>query len=146
MRRVFFRAAALLLVLSLSLRMRGFSATQKALQKNLLRSAMNPRIKPSISDGDGSGALLVARAVDAAARHGLGNPTCLEKSLALWWMLGREGIASTVRIGTRKSGDKFEAHAWVECAGMVLNEPQELHRHYAAFDETFPGIPPPGRE
>jgi hypothetical protein len=62
----------------------------------------------------------------------------LEQSLALWWLLGRQGIESSVRIGTRKSGDKFEAHAWVECDGVALNEEGEPHKHYAAFDETFP--------
>ena len=43
-----------------------------------------------------------------------------------------------MRIGTRKTGQKFEAHAWVECDGVALNEPEELHKHYAAFDEAFP--------
>jgi Transglutaminase-like superfamily len=43
-----------------------------------------------------------------------------------------------VRIGTRKSEEKFEAHAWVERDGVALNEPEEPHQHYAAFDEAFP--------
>jgi hypothetical protein len=43
-----------------------------------------------------------------------------------------------VRIGTRKNGEKFEAHAWVECDGVPLNEPEGVHEHYAAFDEAFP--------
>src|SRR5207245_11237411 len=33
---------------------------------------------------------------------------------------------------------KFEAHAWVECGGAAINDPEELHRHYAAFDGTLP--------
>jgi Transglutaminase-like superfamily len=43
-----------------------------------------------------------------------------------------------VRIGTRKSAEKFEAHAWVERDGVALNEPGEAHKHYAAFREEFP--------
>jgi hypothetical protein len=43
-----------------------------------------------------------------------------------------------VRIGTRKTEEKFEAHAWVECEGVALNEPEEAHKHYAAFGEEFP--------
>jgi hypothetical protein len=43
-----------------------------------------------------------------------------------------------VRIGTRKREEKFEAHAWVECEGVALNEPEEAHKHYAAFSEEFP--------
>jgi hypothetical protein len=82
--------------------------------------------------------MLTARMVRSAAYRSLGTPTCLEKSLVLWWMLGRQGIASNLRIGTRKTGDKFEAHAWVECNEMAINEPEELHKHYTAFDEAFP--------
>ena len=81
---------------------------------------------------------LTARMVSSAAYRSFGKATCLEKSLAVWWLLGRQGIPSSVRIGTRKTGDKFEAHAWVECDGIALNEPEEPHRHYAAFDEAFP--------
>jgi len=32
----------------------------------------------------------------------------------------------------------FQAHAWVERDGLSLNEPDEHHRHYAAFDAAFP--------
>jgi len=76
--------------------------------------------------------------VRSAAHRTLGRPACLEQSLALWWLLERQGIASSVRIGTRKTDEKFEAHAWVECEGVALNEPEEVHKHYAAFGEEFP--------
>ena len=79
--------------------------------------------------------------VDAAARHIWRGSTCLDKSLALWWLLGRQGIASLVRIGARKNSSDFEAHAWVECDGVALNEPEEPHRHYAAFDAEFTSVP-----
>jgi hypothetical protein len=62
----------------------------------------------------------------------------LEKSLTLWWLLRREGIVSSVRIGARKASGKFEAHAWVERDGAALNEPGAQHRHYATFDTAFP--------
>lgn len=78
----------------------------------------------------------------AAARFGAGHFTCLEKSLTLWWLLGRQGIASTVRIGTRKDGGNFEAHAWVECCGAALLEQDEPVRNYVAFEGTFPAHPP----
>ena len=81
---------------------------------------------------------LTARMVRSAAYRSFRKASCLEKSLAVWWLLGRQGISSSVRIGTRKTGGKFEAHAWVECDGVALNEPEEPHRHYAAFDEAFP--------
>jgi transglutaminase superfamily protein len=39
-----------------------------------------------------------------------------------------------VRIGVRKTGEKFEAHAWVEREGEALAEPDAAHTHYSAFD------------
>ena len=80
--------------------------------------------------------------VRAAARHGFGHPTCLEESLALWFFLRRQGIEAELRVGVRKEGEKFEAHAWVEREGVALNEPEALHEHYAAFDAALSSIPP----
>ncbi|HSY32164.1 MAG TPA: lasso peptide biosynthesis B2 protein [Verrucomicrobiae bacterium] len=135
-RGLFLRAAVLLPFISLSLRLRGFRATQTSLQNHL------PRTLSGASDrSDGAQAqpiILTARMVRLAAHRTWGRPACLEQSLALWWLLGRQGIASSVRIGTRKTEEKFEAHAWVECDGMALNEPEESHKHYAAFGEEFP--------
>ncbi|WP_376797113.1 lasso peptide biosynthesis B2 protein [Thermogemmatispora sp.] len=39
-------------------------------------------------------------------------PTCLEQSLALWWVLRKRGIAAHVVLGI--STAPFTAHAWVE--------------------------------
>lgn len=137
-RGLFLRAAVLLPLVSLSLRLRGFRSTQATLQKQLTRSG-SIRYDPP-APGKAAHTALIARMVRAAAYRNLGTATCLERSLVLWWLLGRQGIVSSVRIGTRKTGLKFEAHAWVECDGMALNEPEEVHEHYAAFDEAFPGI------
>ena len=85
---------------------------------------------------------LTARVVRAAARHGLGNPSCLEESLVLVYLLRRQGIDSQLRIGVKKNIPKFEAHAWVECGGVALNEVVALHDHYAPFEAEFTAIPP----
>ena len=63
-------------------------------------------------------------AVDRAGRYVPGG-TCLAKSLALAWMLRRNGVAATVRIGVR-TGGRFDAHAWVECEGLATTEPPEI--------------------
>ena len=75
--------------------------------------------------------------MNAADRHGLVHPSCLVKSLTLWWLLGRQGIGSELRVGVRKEGRNLEAHAWVEREGIALNEPEERHHHYAAFDAAL---------
>ena|ERR1700731_2788422 len=135
-RELFLRAAVLLPFISVSLRLRGFRATQSSLQKRL------PRAQTAIPDQSSrtqtESTALTARMVRSAAHRTWGSPACLEQSLALWWLLGRQGIESSVRIGTRKTDQKFEAHAWVECGGVALNEPEEAHKHYAAFSEELP--------
>jgi hypothetical protein len=117
------------------LRLRGFRETQAFLRKFL--STSNNEADSFVP----SRVELTVRMVRAATRHGVGRPTCLEESLALWWLLGRQGIASELRIGVRKQDEKFEAHAWVERAGAALNEPESLHAHYAAFDAALSSTP-----
>ena len=135
-RGIFLRAAALLPLISLSLRLRGFRKTQSFFQRFL--SAPNNEADSLVSDR----ADLTVSMVRAAVRHSVGHPTCLEESLALWWLLARQGIATELRIGVRKHSEKFEAHAWVERAGTALNEPESLHKHYAAFDAALSSMPP----
>jgi Transglutaminase-like superfamily len=82
-----------------------------------------------------------ARMVRAAADHGPFHGNCLRQSLALWWLLRRQGIDSELRIGVRKSGARFEAHAWIEWRGRALNERADLRQRFAAFEKPFLGAP-----
>lgn len=129
-RGILVRAMLLLPVVSQSLKWRGFAATQESLQR---------RKVPAGKSGDSRNQNLevTVRMVKAAVRHSFGQPSCLEESLTLWWLLARQGISSEVRIGVRKEATKFEAHAWVEREGMALNEPEGKHQHYAAFEGEF---------
>ena len=136
-RWMFVRAVVLLPLISLSLRIRGFRFTQGALQK-LAAGTKRPRVHRSSCRGCSSSrrpqSQLAARMVRAAARRSLIKTGCLEESLALWFLLRREGIAADLRIGARKIAGNFDAHAWVECDGEALNQVEEVHRHYAVFD------------
>jgi transglutaminase superfamily protein len=134
--RLFLRALMILPLVSLSLRLRGFQPTRSTLQKTL-----SPSIVPMGADSAGPRASLTSHMVQAADRHGLVHPSCLAKSLTLWWLLGEQGITSRLRIGIRKENGKLEAHAWVEREGVALNEPEEQHRHYAAFDAALASLP-----
>src|ERR1700730_484462 len=133
---LFLRAIVMLPVVSLSLRWRGFGVTRTALERFLPHADLRKD-----SAAAGRHAALSAHMVNVADRHGLVHPSCLAKSLTLWWLLGREGIPSDLRIGIRRENEKFEAHAWVERDGAALNEPDEHHRHYAAFDRRFSSWP-----
>jgi hypothetical protein len=133
---LFLRAVALLPLVTWSLQWRGFGLTQAALQRFL------PNLNPEQDVAFGSTASAVtAHLVNAADRHGLVHPSCLAKSLTLWWLLGRQGIRTHLRIGIRKEKEKFEAHAWVERDGAALNEPDEHHHHYVAFDTAYSKLP-----
>ena len=139
-RSLFLRATVLLPLVAVSLRWRGFRATQATLQRSLLNDNQE-REAALVSKS----AAMIAHMVNAADRHGLVHPSCLAKSLTLWWLLARQGISSHLRIGIRKKEEKFEAHAWVERDGIALNEPDEHHHHYAAFDAAFSSLPPEER-
>jgi hypothetical protein len=119
-----------------SLRLRGFDATRSTLQKTLTRS-----LSQTDNESVEKRTVLTARMVNAADRYGLVHPSCLAKSLTLWWLLGRQGISSRLRIGIRKENGKFEAHAWVEHEGVPLSEAEEHHHHYAAFEAALASIP-----
>ena len=131
---LFLRAVVLLPLLTLSLRVRGFAATQRFLQK-ITASAKNGTPVAAVE----SLAVLTTRMVLAAARNSPIPSTCLERSLSLWWMLARQGIATQLRIGVRKDDEKFAAHAWVERNGVAIGQPDASHLHYAAFAEEMSG-------
>jgi len=136
-RRDLLRAALLLPVISISLRMRGFVRTKNWLQKKYL-----PQGNQLETPQDQLRAVSAARMVRVAGRLGGGRASCLEESLALLWLLGETGIAAELRIGVRKTQEKFEAHAWVEYEGKALNEPEARHRHFAAFSDALKNLPP----
>lgn len=79
----------------------------------------------------------IARIVRAAALRGPWKANCLQHSLALWCILRRNDIDSHLRIGARKDGEKFEAHAWVELEGKPLNDEPEVRDKFAPFQAEF---------
>ena len=136
-RRLFRRAAVLLLLVKVSLGLRGFGKTQEWLQARLQRD------RPAVSKSAISTDIVnrTCRMVRAADHYVLLRTSCLEQSLTLWYLLGVQGISASVRIGIPKQTEPFEAHAWVEHEGVALNQLEEPHNHYHPFDGGFPGPP-----
>jgi hypothetical protein len=79
--------------------------------------------------------------VSIAARHGPFRPACLTRALVLEALLARAGIRGGLRIGVRKTEGRFEAHAWVEHAGVPLAEASEVVTRFAPFPAR--GLDPP---
>ncbi len=135
-RKLFQRAAVLLALIVVSLRLRGFNKTKQSLDGLLSFGAPAKHSEHIPQALDRS-----CRMVSAAAHYGPVRPTCLSESLALWFLLRHQDIPASLRIGVRKTATKFEAHAWVEFDGVALNQPDEHHRHYSAFDRAFSAAP-----
>lgn len=136
-RKLFWQAALLLRLESLSLRMRGFRRTREALERRLQLTQSQPsRSEPAVETVERT-----ARMVRAALHYGVGRPTCLAESLGLWYLLRKQGLDADLRIGVRKTAQQFEAHAWVEFGGVALNQLEQQHRHYAAFDNALSDLP-----
>jgi hypothetical protein len=136
-RKLLWRALCLLLLISVSLRVRGFNATREALQGKLKPDSL----EYAVAEPPAKIVQRTCRMVRAAAHYGALHATCLEQSLALWFLLRKQNIAASLRIGVRKSAQKFEAHAWVEHEGAALNDAEEMHQHYAAFAREFSDSP-----
>lgn len=81
------------------------------------------------------------RLVRGAAAWSLHHPTCLHRSLTLWWLLRQQGIASELRIGVRMEQGRFEAHAWVERQGAALNDRADIGQDFAPFDTASWSLP-----
>ena len=125
------RAALLLPLTEMGLRFFGFRRWKEMIEKFFL-PAQPPQTLTE--DLQRETALRATRAVRSVELHGPTTPNCLERSMTLWWILRRAGVDGELHIGARKKDERFEAHAWVELRGQVLNDSAEVHHHYARFD------------
>jgi hypothetical protein len=122
-------------LVALGLRCWGFRRLQTRLQQVPPES---PRSDDRRADLDQ--ARVTARLVQVAARYGLFRPTCLPQSLALWWLLRRQGLGGELRIGVRPEPSRLEAHAWVEFQGHALNDGADVAQRFAPFPREI--MPP----
>ena len=58
---------------------------------------------------------------------------CLQRSLALCLWMQQQGYDPKIRIGVRRDNPSLDAHAWVEYAGVILNDDPNLGQLYAAM-------------
>jgi hypothetical protein len=138
-RKLFWRAATLLPLVAVWLRIRGFRPTNERLRRKLSRQR-DEASRPGGSEAEAA-VEKTCRMVKASAHYSLGRPTCLEQSLVLWYLLRSQKIPARIRIGVRKAAGTFEAHAWVEYEGARLNQSEELHQHYVAFEGELSDLP-----
>ena len=128
-RLVFLSSAARLPLIWLALRLMGLAQLQALLQRGHLPTA-TPLHLPDIQR---LGAL-----VNTAACHTPFPATCLSRSLLLVWLLNRRGVKSDLRIGVRLTGGLLEAHAWVECNGVPVNDRPDVIGQFEPFGDPVP--------
>ncbi len=79
--------------------------------------------------------------VNVASRYSLVQPSCLHEALTLSWLMSRQGLPSTLRIGVMRSKGDFAAHAWVEQDGHVILGATQTE----TYTPLFPAQPFEGR-
>ena len=128
------QAVIMLPLTALALRVAGLRRSERIFSRLIPH---DPALKTEWSEAALAQAFRISHMVDLATRHGVYPANCLHRSLTLWWMLRRRGIPSELQFGTRKAGGRFEAHAWIEVAGVVLNDRDDVRLHYASFDRAI---------
>lgn len=105
--------------------------------------AILDRAAPSLKEGEltevevQERVWMARRLLQLSLRWGLYRPNCLQRSMALWWLLRQQGLSSEFRIGARMREGVFEAHAWVERGDRVLNDRQDIAEQYRTFPCNF---------
>jgi len=125
-RRTFLAAMAWLPLFWIGLRVLGLQRLQDRLQRKPLPTANSLPVDELQRIG---------KLVNSAAHHALGPANCLTRSLYLWWLLRRRGINSQLRIGVRLNQGTLDAHAWVEHAGIPINDRPDVSTDFAPFAE-----------
>jgi hypothetical protein len=101
----------------------------------LLRRSSPP--VPLSMSGEGE---RTVRMVDMATRHLPWRPSCLPRSLVLWFLLRRQGIPAELRIGVQKREQRLEAHAWVEVERRVVNDAPDIAALFPPFENIAEGL------
>ncbi len=127
--RTLLAAAAWMPVFWLGLRVLGLPRFQARLERT--RMPVCPAI--TLPEAQALGEL-----VNIAARNTLGPRTCLTRSLLLGWLLRRRGVTSELRIGVRLTQGMLDAHAWVECEGVPVNDRPDVSAQFASFGDLIP--------
>jgi len=139
-RQVFLSAMVLLPAVSLRMKFFSIKSTLTWLSRQI------PLRANGILEGERD--LAQARRTAGLVRQAIYNSPikgeCLSQSLVLWHLLSCQGIESEVRIGVQKEEERlplvaenFNAHAWVEYQGEVLNDQPDVGQRYIAFKQAL---------
>jgi hypothetical protein len=129
-RSLMFQSLCLLPCVAILLDLKGLRFTQGLFSRL-------PMPTPSVANLVETQIWTTVRMVRVAVRYYQPWANCLKQSLVLWILLRFQGIISELRIGVQRESNKFSAHAWVEYQGVVLNDTDDVHQRFHAFDRPF---------
>jgi hypothetical protein len=72
--------------------------------------------------------------VAAASRRTIFRPNCLHRSVVLWALLRGQGFQPRICFGGKKEDERFEAHAWVEAAGLTFDLSDARLEEFVPFE------------
>ena len=130
-RHVFLLAVMLTPLVKLGLHALGWQRLMRLLERSGSSRAQHPPA-PQTHDY----VRRTAYIVNAAASRRLVRGTCLQRSIVLWWLLQCDGIETRLMLGSRKEQGRFQAHAWVEHEGEIINDRSEIREEFAAFEQA----------
>jgi hypothetical protein len=123
------QCVVLILALKTGLRIWGYSKVISWLGRRL-------REVPATEWLDVDAVRTAERSVATAGALYPGRALCLEQSLVLHYLLRRAGVASRYCHGV--AARPFQAHAWIEYRGQVMNDVTEHTRRFAKLPDQLP--------
>ena len=128
-RGVVLEAAAGLPIAWLAVRLLGLRVCKGAFDKPPVGTLCNSHFSEAV-------ALRIAHLAEVTSLNLFFRTSCLEHSLVLCRTLRRRGMSADLRIGARKEANRFEAHAWVELDGTVIDSSGAEHSHFVPFEQS----------
>ncbi|MGH9722208.1 MAG: lasso peptide biosynthesis B2 protein [Bryobacteraceae bacterium] len=74
----------------------------------------------------------ICSAIDLAGTWYFKHALCLQRSAVATFLLRRAGVPAELVIAVRKM--PFQGHAWVEVAGVVVNDTPSVQENYSVLD------------
>jgi hypothetical protein len=124
-----FRCGLLIAWFKSLLRIRGFLSTLEWIRRRVERL-------PATTEAELGTVKGVEYAVAMAGAFYPGRAKCLEQSLTLYYLLRRQGVAAVYCQGVQPY--PFQAHAWIEYQGEIINDVPEHARFFARLPEQLP--------
>ncbi len=119
----------MILALKVSLRLRGYKRTIEWIRRRVERVPVRANVDPAVVKA-------AEWWVAMAAAFYPGRAECLERSLVLYYVLRRQGVAVKYCHGVQPS--PLAAHAWVEYQGEVVNDVPEHVDEFSRLPEQLP--------